>query len=732
MPITFVKYFLTFHFVFLNFLFSQSVYFVSTAGNDSNPGTELQPWRSIRESFNSAIPGSIVYIKQGVYFEKDTLNVSGNATDGYITFRNYQNDTVIIDGSGIIGDQIIFINNNNYIKIIGLEIRNNLNQTFGSGIWIKGSCANIHIRNNKIHDMRAKTNGDCMAISVYGTSVIPISNIVIDSNLIYNCEPGHSEALTLNGNVDTFLVANNIVHDVNNIGIDMIGGEGECPLSSKDAARNGMCRNNTVYNAHSKYGGGYAAGIYVDGGINIIIECNRSYSNDIGIEVGCENAGRITSGVIVRNNLIYSNDKRGIGIGGYNFPLTGKVTSTSILNNTLFNNDILNTGEGEITVEYSEDCIIKNNILYSSSQNKLMVTTVGNASRNFVDYNLWFAPGGNTEAIIDYNGTVYTGFQNYLSGTGQDSHSNFDDPEFVYAALPIPDFHLRLSSPTIDAGDPSFIPAQNELDYDRLPRLKGAAVDVGAYENQITPPSAPIILEPENNSVFTSQSIPMKWESSDSGTIFQIQISTISDFTFLIVNDSTLSDTTYLFHPAQSNNNYFWRLRAFKSNFSGEWSEVRSFACNNQSQWKIVSLSFEVNDTRTSTLFPTALSNGFAFLDGRYEAQDSLIIGKGYWMKFYHNDSSHITGESVLSDTIDVFEGWNLIGSLSVDIPINSIISNPPDIFSSGFYTFENGYSLIDTLKTGRGCWIKSKQEGQIILDGSIRNNYENLFYDPH
>jgi len=48
---------------------------------------------------------------------------------------------------------------------------------------------------------------------------------VIDGNEVYDCDPAPSEALTLNGNVDGFQVTNNVVHDVNTIGIDAIGGE---------------------------------------------------------------------------------------------------------------------------------------------------------------------------------------------------------------------------------------------------------------------------------------------------------------------------------------------------------------------------------------------------------------------------------------------------------------------------------------------------------------------------
>ena len=78
--------------------------------------------------------------------------------------------------------------------------------------------------------------------------------------------PAPSEALVLNGNVTGFQVTGNVVRDVNNIGIDMIGGETDIQPNPALVARNGIVRRNVVVAANSNYEGGYAAGIYVDGG----------------------------------------------------------------------------------------------------------------------------------------------------------------------------------------------------------------------------------------------------------------------------------------------------------------------------------------------------------------------------------------------------------------------------------------------------------------------------------
>ena len=63
-------------------------FYVSTRGDDANPGTDpALPWRHIQKAFDSATPGSTVTVMAGRYNEKLVVNVSGNETDGYITFQ---------------------------------------------------------------------------------------------------------------------------------------------------------------------------------------------------------------------------------------------------------------------------------------------------------------------------------------------------------------------------------------------------------------------------------------------------------------------------------------------------------------------------------------------------------------------------------------------------------------------------------------------------------------------
>jgi hypothetical protein len=106
---------------------ANSSFYVSTTGNDSNPGTQTAPWRTVQHAVDTVRAGSIVNVRGGVYEELVSIKASGNATDGYITFRSYPGETAILDAehftpSGRQG--VLTIHNQSYVRIEGFEIRN--------------------------------------------------------------------------------------------------------------------------------------------------------------------------------------------------------------------------------------------------------------------------------------------------------------------------------------------------------------------------------------------------------------------------------------------------------------------------------------------------------------------------------------------------------------------------------------------------------------------------------
>jgi hypothetical protein len=75
--------------------------------------------------------------------------------------------------------------------------------------------------------------------------------------------------------------------------------------------------------------------------------------------------------------------------------------------------------------------------------------------------------------------------------------------------------------------------------------------------------------------------------------------------------------------------------------------------------------------------------------------------------------------DSTFADTINVKEGWNMIGSISTPVPVTALISDPPGMTTSNFFTYESGYIMTDIILPGIGYWVKVDQPGLLILSAS-------------
>ncbi len=472
-------------------------YFVATSGNDAFPGTISEPWRTIQKAANTVQAGDSVFIRAGIYEERIAISVSGSETGGWIVFSNYENESAVLDGSSFSvpasDNGLILIDGQHHLIIHGLELRNyrtSVRYRTPSGIFITGTSHHIRLLNNHVHHIETNytgvNGGDAHGIAVYGRSAsAPIYDLLIEGNRLNDLKLGSSEALALNGNVEQFRVAANVIHDCNNIAYVFIGYEETCPDPDLDRARNGMVCDNTAYNISSygnpAYGNEYAAGgIYVDGGRDIIIERNVVYQADIGIEIASEHTGRMTSAITVRNNVLHHNNVAGIAMGGYDVG-RGGTEDCVVVHNTLFENDVQQTWSGEVMLQNNiQNTIIKNNIITANSQSVLMTNYFIANSGNTVDYNIYFAPAGANNSEWQWLKVDYTGFTAYRNGTGNDGHSYFANPLFVDAATP--DLHVQIGSPGRNMAENLADALAGNLDMDRELRWQGAAPDIGADE----------------------------------------------------------------------------------------------------------------------------------------------------------------------------------------------------------------------------------------------------------
>jgi hypothetical protein len=454
-------------------------------------------YTTIQGAINIAVAGDTILVKEKSipYFEEISFPKSGNATEGYIVLMAFPNETPIIDGSNISTNNnwrvgIIKIENKSYIKIIGFEIRNfviNNSDVFPAGIWIIGALNNVEIVNNKIYSIEQNaTDVGAHGLAVYGTSSsASINNILIDNNEVYDCKLGWSEALVLNGNVEKFVVSNNIVHDNNNIAFDFIGHEEECPDPELDQARDGIVNDNIAYNIDSRGNPAYgdnanADGFYIDGGKNIIFERNIVYNCNIGFEIASEHGGKSTSGIIIRNNLIRNNSAVGIAFGGYDSE-RGSTNNCKILNNTFYKNNTENFDWGaEVAVQYyCDDNVFVNNIVFSNSGIIIVQNNTNTGSNNLFNNNLYFSDGN---PIWQWNNSTYSNFNDYKNSLNHENNSLFTNPLLVNPTGDNPS--LQVSSVAIDNGIVIEQTENGDFDFFSKPRIVNNKIDIGAVECQ--------------------------------------------------------------------------------------------------------------------------------------------------------------------------------------------------------------------------------------------------------
>ena len=313
----------------------------------------------------------------------------------------------------------------------------------------------------------------------------PISDVIIDGCEVYDCNTGPNELMTMYGEVSNFEITNCIVHDGTNINMDMIGRD-TCSVDCNQPAGSlfgrpsyGLIKGNVCYNAGAK---SWGSGIYGDGAgkpdlpDNIIIEDNICYGNDFcGIEMGDEHNGESSGGILIRRNICYNNQYSGFNCGGGGVGYGGTVKNCTFINNVSYQN-----GHRELDIAPCQNITVKNNIFYRSASGILIYWTAGSGTGNTADYNCWYPDGE-----FQWEGTEYSSFSDYQSGTNQGVHSICENPLFVDAGNL--DFHIESGSPCRNAG------TDVGLSY------KETAPDMGVYEYEDGLSTAKKLLTPANS-----------------------------------------------------------------------------------------------------------------------------------------------------------------------------------------------------------------------------------------
>jgi len=294
-----------------------ATYQVATSGNDTNPGTEKQPWRTVAHAVSNMVAGDTTYVRSGIYKEEIIRFRKSGTQSAPIKLLNAPGESPVVDciDSSKLHRIIIehpsgSLNPIGWITIEGFEIRNCYN-----GIKVI-SGHDLTIRRNWIHH---NTGGS--GILGNGTRVLIDRNIINHNADIEGCAAGTSpcapggHGIYFNGTGT--VITNNIIYDNMVFGVQLNGSSTTSsykshvhPSPEYALSENWVIANNTF--AYSWRG----AGVVVWGFScnNARIENNIFYENatiSSKATQGVHFTSTTCTGVTIRNNLFYASGDGG-------------------------------------------------------------------------------------------------------------------------------------------------------------------------------------------------------------------------------------------------------------------------------------------------------------------------------------------------------------------------------------------------------------------------------------
>ena len=254
-------------------------------------------------------------------------------------------------------------------------------------------------------------------------------------------------------------------------------------------------------------------------------------------------------------------------------------------------------------------------------------------------------------------------------------------------------------------------------------------------------PAVPTLVSPSNNGLHQPLVAQFSWLPVGFAQSYRLQIAFDSNFTILVLNDSTITGSSRTAGPLLNDTTYYWRVRSKNIAGTSGWSSVWKFQVEQITQeypmlqsWNMVSLPMNVYDGRRSILFPSSSSKAFSYdPSSGYLIRDTLMTGMGYWIKFPSAETTTVSGYPLVSDTIPVQQGWNMIGSITAPIPTSSIIQNPANSIVGRIFGYAGSYQPMTTIDPSRSYWVKCNNPGTLILSSgtTLKPQNQPTTFDP-
>lgn len=391
-----------------------ATYYVATTGNDANPGTISQPWKTPQKAWQSAQAGDTVYFRGGTYAITSTISTYSQGYHGTagspITFASYTGETATLDASGTAVVPVIRIEKDyNIVDGINLKSQGSFftigyDSGRGTGFTLKNSVA-------------AMTVGEGDNSGIVKAYAGP-SNVSIESSVITG--PGTSV-------------------NANNAAIWF-------------SRTRGAKVKNTIIS-------GFPSGIYfkhsntlADSGVEF--SYNYIYGCTWGIH-SVANYAVIKHNILKNTTDIYNGDDGGLGDGGLGCQYN------TITHNTLMSGmNFQHQGNGTCTYN-----TVTNNIFRAQNQYAQYATSPVYMSP---DHNLYISGNALVASKVTYTLTSWRTFLGGCPGTSRDCNSITGSPVFVGGASP-----STITGFALSAGSPGKNAASDGTDMGANPTLVG-------------------------------------------------------------------------------------------------------------------------------------------------------------------------------------------------------------------------------------------------------------------
>ena len=297
-----------------------TTYYIAPTGNDTNPGTEAQPWLTLQKATTTLMPGDTVLVKNGTYEKAVSSGAAivmsrSGTPDAWITYKAYPGQRPKIVSRSW---NAVRFSNVAYIEFNGFEVQgipDPMSSYAGDGIGIHDTAHHIRIVNNDVYGFGGgginTVGGDYIDIEgnrVHGTSKLsPYATSAISLFKLYNFDNAEGYHNVIRGNivydnentVPQQRTTGPVITDGNCIIIDhsrhTLNGVAVNPYTGYTLIENNMCFNN----------GG--RGVHVYESDNVFAINNTLYMDQRSSDINDGELGAYNSGnVQFFNNIVYT------------------------------------------------------------------------------------------------------------------------------------------------------------------------------------------------------------------------------------------------------------------------------------------------------------------------------------------------------------------------------------------------------------------------------------------